>query len=450
MTNSITAPPESALRDERGSVLVVAVLVMTMMLVLTGAAFSVTQQLSGSVKKTTESQQAFAAAQAGIDRALTRINFYKPTAAQSITNVVAAPAADGWCAAPPAEALGRGSSFTYRVSQSASPVAACGGVTLSGASGDRCVVATGTVNGIVRRVATRLAISSNAATFSSSIGVVGYKQVTIKKRASLSAGIATNGKLKVEPAAVLTGTVTLGPKAKVKGYTGAFTRNATPFVPTLPNFSVFDPASGVPRDSAIVNNNLTAAANVKVVYNATTRELTVPAGVALTLPAGVYNFCKLTLGKGASINVVKPAVGATVPADAVRIFIDGRDRAGSRCTINGGLDSQTGSSFVNGSSDPRTLQIFAWGKRTKLKVGNTKDFAGLIYAPRSQVKFNNKGRLTGGVAGEKVEIRKEMKVVNPGLLETWMAPASDVTQVVSWRQCPGVGGTSPHDRCPTS
>jgi hypothetical protein len=132
---------------------------------------------------------------------------------------------------------------------------------------------------------------------------------------------------------------------------------------------VYDPSTGTKRDSALWNDNQTAIApflgTTKLTYDATKRELTGQRRRDADASPGVYNFCKLTLNKDARIAVVPPAAGATVPKDAVRIFLDGKERAGSRCSGGGGLDGKTGSSFVNSSADPRTLQIFAWGKKTK-------------------------------------------------------------------------------------
>jgi hypothetical protein len=440
--------------DERGSAIVAAIGILAVMLVLTAAAFDITQHLQGDLKRTTAGQRAFAAADAGVDRALARINSYLPAPTSCITDVPAAPGVDGWCAASPVESLGQGATFSYRVSQSASPVTGCGGVTLSGALGDRCVVATGTADGVTRRVAVRLAISTTTYPFQSSTSLIGYKQVKIKKKSTVEATVSTNGKFVKEKDGSFTGILKLGPKGKTKGYTGPFTRLTAPLVPTLPDFAVYDPASGTKRDSAVWNDNQTAIApflgTTKITYDATKRELIVGAGVTLTLSPGVYNFCKLTLNKDARISIVPPSAGATVPKDAVRLFIDGKQRAGSRCSSGGELDGKTGSTFINSSLDPRTLQIFAWDKKTKLKVPNTGNFSGIIWAPRSKVKFNGKGTLTGGISGDQIETHKEMKVKWSPLIDTWTVPASNSSQVVSWRQCRSVPPTSPYDGCPTS
>lgn len=442
-----------SLRSDRGNTVIIAVFVLTLMMLLIGTVFSVTTNLTGSIKKTTDSQRAFQAADAGIDRALTRINALRPTAAQCVTDVVAAPTG-GWCAATAPEALGQNSSFTYQVSSSASPVAQCGGVTLpAGSTGDRCVVSTGTANGVVRRVASRLAISTTATPFNFNTSLVGFKDVRVKKKAVVAAAISFNKKLTVEKDAILSSTVTRGPKGKIKGWTGTPTTLTSPLVPTLPDFAVYDPGTGTKRDSATWNDNASVytpwASNPKVTYNATTRELVIGDGVNFTLPPGVYNFCKLTLGKNARVTIVPPSTGATVPLDAVRIFIDSRDRAGSRCTSAGSLDSKTNSSFVNPSPDPRTLQIFAWSKKTKMKVGNAVGFSGIIWAPMSKVKFNGKGKLKGGVSGSTIEVHKEMRIEWTSTLTTWTIPDAGISQVVSWRQCVTTGSLAqPYDGCP--
>ena len=442
------------LGDERGSAMIAAIGMLSVMLVLTAAAFDITQHLQDDLKRTTAGQRAFAAANAGVDRALARINSYLPAANSCITDVLASPISGGWCADAPAESLGQGASFTYRVSVSASPETGCGGVTLSGALGDRCIVGTGTADGVTRRVAVRLAISSTTYPFQSNTSLIGYKEVKIKKKSTVQSNVSTNGKFNKEKDGVFSGNLKLGPKGKAKGYTGPFTRLTSPLVPTLPDFTVYEPTSGTKRDSALWNDNQTAIApflgTTKVTYDATKRELTVNNGVTLTLPPGVYNFCKLTLNKDARIAIVPPAAGATVPKDAVRIFLDGKERAGSRCTGGGGLDGKTGSSFVNTSADPRTLQIFAWGKKTKVKVPNTSNFSGIIWAPRAKVKFNSKGTLTGGVSADKIETHKDMTVKWSPLIDTYTVPTSNTSQVVGWRQCRSVPPTSPYDGCPTS
>jgi hypothetical protein len=448
----------TTLGDERGSAIIAAIGILSVMLVLTAAAFNITQHLQSDLKRTTAGQRAFAAANAGVDRALARINSYLPAANTCITDVPAspvAPASNGWCADSPAESLGQGASFTYRVSVSASPVSGCGGVTLqSGALGDRCVVGTGTADGVTRRVAVRLAIQTTTYPFQSNTSLIGYKEVKIKKKSSVESDVATNGKFTKEKDGAFTGNLKLGPKGKAKGYTGPFTRLTSPLVPTLPDFTVYDPSTGTRRDSALWNDNQTAIApflgTTKLQYDATKRELTVKDGVTLTLSPGVYNFCKLTLNKDARIVVVPPAAGATVPKDAVRIFLDGKERAGSRCSDGGGLDGKTGSSFINSSADPRTLQVYAWGKKTKVKVPNTSNFSGIIWAPRAKVKFNSHGTLTGGVSADKIETHKDMKVKWSPLIDTWTVPASNASQVVSWRQCRSVPPASPYDGCPTS
>jgi len=160
--------------------------------------------------------------------------------------------------------------------------------------------------------------------------------------------------------------------------------------------------------------------------------------VQVTLPAGIYNFCKLTLGKNAKIKIAPLKITDPSPKDAVRIFIDSKDRAGSECRATGQLDSRANASFINPNADPRSLQIFAWSKRTKLKIPNTQKVTALIYAPLSKVSFNSKKAVefVGGIVADKVEVAKNMTAKFSNLLTTWSVSRLNVSQVVAWNQCP--------------
>ena len=137
----------------------------------------------------------------------------------------------------------------------------------------------------------------------------------------------------------------------------------------------------------------------------------------------------------------------------MRLYIDsqGPRRARAARTI-GELKAGKDSSFVNGNSDPRSLQIFAWSKKTKLTIPNKDDLRRLIYAPNSKVKFSGKGKLTGGVAGQKVEIRKDMIVQSSTLLNSYTIPSLSASQVTAWRQCQSyvpLSGASPRPSAET-
>lgn len=462
--------PATRLRDERGFASVTAVTTMIVMLAVAGAVFSSSVQLSNSSNKDDAAQRAYQAAVAGVNTAVSRIDTLKPTNAQCITDATTAPqapASGSWCPEIAQESLGKNQKFSYRVSIAPPSGGQCAGDPLDNPStpavenGDRCVIAVGNVNNVERVVAARMGMTGNSTPFASSTSVVGYKDVILKKNSTVNSNLGVNKNFKSKNA-TLNGTLYLGPKGKAKDYTGPRVVNASDFFPAPVSF--FNPPGSTDPadDTAIDNFNMVTATGpprptplaAPSSYVHSTRTLTVGNGKNVTLPGtglkdafGVpipayYNFCKLVLGQGAKI---------TIPKDTwVRLYIDSRDRAGSRCANVGELKAGKDSSFVNGNSDPRSLQIFAWSKKTKLTIPNKDAFAGLIYAPNSKVKFSGKGKLTGGVAGQKVEIRKDMVVQSSALLNTYTIPSLSVSQITAWRQCQSyasISGASPAAGC---
>ena len=434
------------LAAEDGSALVIAVIVLLLVLGITGAVLAEAMTLGRGVRKASGGQRAFQAAQAGIDQALARINVLHPAANSCVTTVLAAPDASGWCPSTAPESIGAGQRFTYRVTSSPPPGTVCAGEPLPAGADGRCIVAIGTADGVTARVRARVGIATTLTPFSSNTAAIGYRQMKIKKGSKVKGRVQTNGQLRVETgAAIDTGggvnIPQLGPKAKVKGYAGVVDRRPAAFVPALPDFWIVDPATNTRRDTAVWNDNPTLVNALpvgKFTYSGpVTRQLTIADGVAVTVPAGIYNFCKLTLGKDSKINVAEiKSPFPPAPKDAARFYIDSKDRAGSQCRDRGTLDSKTGASFTNAGSDPRTLQILAWGKKSKLKIPNKVGFEALIYAPLSKVNFNGTGEIIGGIAGDKVEIHKDMKATFSVLLTNWSVSKLNASQLVAWNQCP--------------
>ena len=440
------------LTADDGAALVVAVVVLALVLGLTGVVFREATTLDRGVRSATGGQRAFQAAQAGLDQALARINVLHPAAGSCVTTVLALPDASGWCAATAPESIGAGQTFTYRVTSSPPPGAVCAGEPLPAGADGRCIVAIGTADGVQARLRARVGQATSLLPFTTSTAAIGYRSMKIKKGARVKGRVQTNGQLRVEGGAAIDtgGGVNLpqvGPKAKIKGYVGSFERRTTPFVPALPDFWMVDPATGARRDTAVWNDNptlLNALPAGKFAYSGpVTRELTIADGVAVTIPAGIYNFCRLALGKDSKINIAEiKSPFPPAPKDAVRIYIDSKDRAGSQCRDKGTLDSKTGASFTNAGSDPRTLQIFAWGKRSRLKIPNKQSFEAIVYAPLSKVSFNATGELIGGVAGDKVDVHKDMKATFSPLLTNWAMSRLNASRVVGWNQCPSANASA--------
>jgi hypothetical protein len=433
------------LRADDGAAVIVTLIVLLLIFALAGTVMAQALAMNGDVRVATGSQRAFQAAQSGIDRALGRINVLKPADAQCVTDVVTAPQPDGWCANT-TEMVGNGEAYSYRVTPALASGAPCAGDPLPNTAISRCIVSVGTADGQQARIRTRVAVATTTTPFSSQTSVIGYSEVKLKKSAKITGVAKTNKKLRLDGGASLNGyTPEVGPKAKIKGYTGPVTRLPANMVPALPDFWMTDPATGQRRDTAVWNDNPTLVnaiiANPRVTYSGpVTRELVIGDNVQVTIPAGIYNFCKLTLGKNAKITIAPLKITDPSPKDAVRIYIDSKDRAGSQCRSAGQLDAKANASFLNPNDpEPRSLQIYAWSKRTKLKIPAAQKVVGLIYAPLSKVSFNSKKATTflGGIAADKVEIPKSMTAQFSNNLMSWTVSRLNASQVIAWNQCPG-------------
>lgn len=440
--------------DQRGFASVTALVVMMVMLVVAAAVFESSVQLSNSSNKDDAAQRAYQAAVSGVNTAVDRVERNKVALAGAntcLTTTVVSLGVSGWCAETAQESLGRNQLFSYRVSTSPPPSGNpnCAGDPLGANSGERCIIAVGVVNGVERTVAARMGIAGSSTPFANNTSVVGYKDVKLKTNAKVNSNIGVNKKLTLDRNALLTGTADLGPKAKVKYRTAPgplINRKATDSFPAPVSFLTVPPTSPAGEDTAGKNRNMSIQITSPTTYTqdpvlAGNRVLTVAAGKSVTLSGSgkidpltgfpepaYYNFCKLILGTGSKVVVA--------PGAWVRLYIDSRDRQGSRCSNIGELKAGKDSSFSTPTKDPRALQIFAWSKKSKLTIPNKSDIYAAIYAPFSKVKFSNKGKLYGGVAGQTVEIRKDMQVFSvPLALNAYSVSTLNAPAITAWKQC---------------
>ena len=109
------------LRAEDGSALMVSFFILLAVLAFSAATFQASVILSQSTNKETNAQQAFQAADSGIDTAIHRIALINPAATGCIANsgstvVASSTCAGNWGALSAAETVAGGASYTYQVS----------------------------------------------------------------------------------------------------------------------------------------------------------------------------------------------------------------------------------------------------------------------------------------------------------------------------------------------
>lgn len=444
--------------SDSGFAMYTVIMAMTVILVLSASLANGSVATITGVNKDEISTRAFQAAEAGAQTALHRLNLIQPPTTQCIRTGATAPqSGSSWCAATTAESIGDGQSFTYQTSVSGAT--GCTGTTFGTSTNERCVVATGTVAGVSRRVITRVVSSSGASPFPVA-GILGLSSVSLGNNTSLSAAIATNGQLTVNNNASLTGGAyrwanspapSVGNNATITPAISTFT-NA--YVLSPPN--MIDPATGT--DSATSNSNGrllsgaspgdTCSGGAGACYVNTIgspRTLSLGNNGSVTLGgtgSGVYNFCNITLGNNATVNVASTA--------RLILFIDSPDRAGSGCAAGqGGITSGNNATFSNPSNDPTALEFVVYGSTAQPTwyMPNNATFHAAIYAPTTDINFKNNGSFNGGISAKSVTLK------NNATWDSRVANLSFATTLIyfrgAWRQCssPPQSATAPATGC---
>jgi hypothetical protein len=362
--------------------------------------------------------------------------------------VVTAPGGQGICA-PQTESAGNGATYTYQVSIQKAANAACGGTALAAGavaatSMVRCVTSTGTANGVSRRVQTVIAAQPANPRYLPVQGVIGLDSVQLGNNTSSQANVGSNGAIAVGNNSDIN-QVELGPGATVSG---SFTEDN----PRLLHPSPFTLQPAPVGTTATVNNNAVGLAGYSG-YAAGTRDLNVT--THLVLPAGDYNFCRLTLGAQNSASI-EPAAGAQI-----RIFIDAPDdvRPGSGCPttagqgwgqingVNGVVLGRFVGSTPSGSAADTQIFVVGWDPTAGVFPGskygwnqivvakNNLEINGLLYAPWSDVQVGkNNADIYGGAAAKRIYVKNNANFVFDSSLADVGYAGGDFTRL-NWIEC---------------
>jgi Tfp pilus assembly protein PilX len=398
-----------ALRDEAGIALIVAMGVMMTMLLLGGAILGAALQLSQSSRTDTNQKQALEAANAGLAAATYRLNMLSPSPTLCVTDIVTLPLSNGACAAVTKD-LGNGASYTYITTPALSLTGTCAGLPLDNSAViQRCVTSTGTVNGVVRRVQTRIGAYAAAPVFPVA-GFVGLHSVVLPNNTHVNGTEASNGQITLNNNATVTATI-LAPGAPNPSLApGATDGTVTTRTTTQGQFvlSPVDPGTSATINSDTRITNGADAVTGAVVYDAATRSLTLGTGASLTIGGTLpYNFCNLTVGLHATLTLATGVRAA--------IYIDSPDRTGSPAPCpagSGNLNVSNGGAIINNSPpaagsallhDTTALQLYVYGTSPPgsnvVALANNVAFYGTLYAPQSTVNLTNNGSTNGAVAG---------------------------------------------------
>jgi hypothetical protein len=472
-------------RSEKGVALPVATGLLLVISLLVVGVFTVSLRLNDTTGEDRSSKRALAAAEAGLQTAIYRLNQLNTTAVANAARCLRVgwemPQANGQCLGhTDTESLGNGASYTYYVTP-ATAAGSAGCVTVPGytaSAADRCITSVGTVNGVTRRVQTRV-VQEPILPDWKDIGLIGKSLVFAYNSANLNSDVGSNLRVQfensvnvydndsidVEGKVMLLegGTYDYDNSVKVDGGTQTIT---TPFDYPLPPelFAAVEAPGG--------NNNSTLTTDLGSAWNSTTRRIHIPSGEK-TIRPGTYHVCGVRLG-----NSVKLKFSHT-GGNGTRIFVDSPSREGSFCA--GQTDAYAGTFTADNSVEinkevgerEELLDIYMWGTplndirpmypwcepihhpnqtatcRSDFMLDNSVNFYGGVYAPNSTIQAHNSVKFYGATVADKIIFFNSVDFFLTGEMKGDPGEAPGAATRKGWVECrpqPSVAG-DPESGC---
>jgi hypothetical protein len=451
------------MRSDDGVALPVASGMLLVISILVVGFFTVSLRVNDTSVDDRSSKRALAAAEAGLQTAVFRLNQLNQTApairtASCLTHTWVAPTG-GQCPGH-TEPLGNGAQYTYYVTHEGG---AAGCVQVPGvatSSLDRCITSIGTVNGVSRRVQTRVVQQPTIPDFNS-VGLLGKSLVYAWNSVTMSSDVGSNALVQFEnsievsdnDAINVDGKVMLltggqyiqGNSVNVEGGTQTVT---TPFDMPMPDFAAVQES----------NDNSTLSTDLGSAWTASTRRINLTTGEK-TIRPGTYHVCGVQLG-----NSVKLKFSHTGGA-RTRIFVDSPSRPGSFCAGQAdpaGTFGADNSVEINKESGEREelLDIYLYGTphndtrdrypwctdlngsgglpgecRSDFMLDNSVSFYGGVYAPNSTVQAHNSVKLWGSIAADKIRFYNSIEFNLTGPMINKPAEAPGAAARRGWAEC---------------
>lgn len=437
------------LASESGVALPAAIIVLFIVTLLSAAAVSVAVSTSTSTTRDANRKEALQAGETAVRVATYRLTMVKPyvnAAAPTekptcvgTASTEESPAANGYCESKK-EGLGNGAEYKFWTSPVLDSKGECVGAVVTNTTAteevaQRCVVGEGFVNGVRRRVAARVATFVATPLFPVK-GVTGLKNVTINGTDNVISALGSNAKITGVGKDTGSGEVILGPSGSYSLPEGFQVTG----VKAEPSPIVLAPVA--PKNSATVNSNWEVAECAKlgfcggnVNYESASRSLSITGNAWLTIGSdvekggtGIYNFCSLSAGANAILTI---ATGASV-----EIIIDSPEDPGSGCPKGTGTFSFNGSLINSGS--PTALKIFIYGKAEALYAGKVNANA-TIFAPEAKIDLQGNSTLTGGIAGNEIQIGGNFSFTWDKEEEKLIAEPVAEYYRTAWQECTSPG-----------
>jgi hypothetical protein len=413
-------------RSQDGVALPVASGMLLVISLLVVAFFSVSLRANSTSVQDRSTKRALAAAEAGLQTAVYRLNQIGaafPTTSCLTTEPVTVPL--GTPCPGHTEQLGNGAEFTYYVTPQGAPCP----TTVPGlppTAEDRCITSIGTVNGVRRRIQTRVVTRVAIPDFGQ-VGMIGKSLVYGRNAVTFGSDVGSNSHVELVNAVSVSDDDDIdvaGAVRLLQGGTyvsrnevtvaGGVQTTTIPFDMPMPDFAY------VQDNANNDNGQLPLSA-----FNPATRHFSYAVdGTSLTIPPGTYHVCRFHLARRVNLRFSHTADQPT------KIYVDSPSRPGSSCE---GQAHPAGTFHAENEVDinkevaerEELLDIYMYGTSSNdtslpgyacagltspnmsecpadFLLQNATEFYGSLYAPKSTAEFHNSVVVKGSVASDRV------------------------------------------------
>jgi hypothetical protein len=394
------------LTDERGVALPVAVAVLFTVAGLATIAARAAIVSNNQSFRDNNAKRGVQAANAGIHAAIYQTNLLQPSSTQCVRKDATTGAltngtlqSDNWCQAQ-TEDLGDGATYSVQVS---GPTQSTSSTGLS--VDQRKIVSFGTVNGVRRRATITINAGHGAPIFPPGYAVAARDSINMKNNANISGHLGSNGSITIKNNLDACGNVTPGPNRTAsigQNFTQCAGYNTNPAAEKL-DLQPVDITRATPNNNDRLTNlnspgKDTCSSCNKIVWNETTRVLTIDSSATLNLSGNTYLFCRLDF-RGGTIQIPS----RTTP---LFIYIDSPENCGGTTGMGSVVMDGT---FTNLYSPAQPIGIMVAGSATKatsvdLPNNNASTPIG-VYAPNSTVIQKNNVYFTGAVVAKSLDVK---------------------------------------------
>jgi Tfp pilus assembly protein PilX len=472
------------LKNDDGVALPVTTWMLVVVSLLVTGFFTVSLRLSDTANEDRSSKRALAAAEAGLQTAVYRLNNLAVPEAQCLVGqTFQAPHGTGKdCNASTPEALGSGATFRYYVTPTfanlGSANAACVSLpTQENLPTDRCVTSIGTVNGVSRRLQVRVTNLPGPPSFNQ-IGLLGKTQVFAGNSSKMWSDVGSNGNVHFGNSAELhqagsidvDGGILRGPGSTYTTEGSSQKIAANPDFTFVPEFP-FPPIDFEAAEAAALNLQPGWSAPSGSSYVSTSGNtfghLTING--TSEIPPGTYLFCRVFVqdGKQWRFHGTQPT----------RIYIDSPNRVGSPCynqpepagtmwaensnliNMNAGrehlVDFFMGGTALNGTrsrpswcspagSPPKDEEC-----RSDFIIGNSGHIEASVYAPTSTVEANNSVHWWGAIGADKIRFNNSVEFQLTKAVKERPSGSQGAALRTAWGECrpAPTSATDPESGC---